>query len=107
MASSGSSIFSRVVAEVDGVRIVEHVSELYLPVESYSVLEHLSKHRCPGHDTVPARLVAWGGANKGRRFLGCPLNLPHECQWVVWVDPPPPLYVALAFEDLHRELQQS
>jgi hypothetical protein len=26
---------------------------------------------------------------------------------VVWVDPPPPLRVALAFEDLHAELERS
>jgi hypothetical protein len=34
-------------------------------------------------------------------------QLPHECHWVVWVDPPPPLRAALAFEDLHTELEQS
>ena len=34
-------------------------------------------------------------------------QLSHECHWVVWVDPPPPLRVALAFEDLHAELEQS
>ena len=34
-------------------------------------------------------------------------QLPQECQWVVWVDPPPPLCVALAFEDLHAEVEQS
>ncbi|KAE8769266.1 hypothetical protein D1007_59163 [Hordeum vulgare] len=107
MASSGSSIFSPVVAEVDGVGIVEHAFEFYLLDESYCGLEHLSNHRCPGHDLVPSRHVAWGGANTGRHFLGCPLDLPHECQWVVWVDPPPPLHVALAFEDLHVELEQS
>ncbi|KAE8788431.1 hypothetical protein D1007_37558 [Hordeum vulgare] len=107
MASSGSSIFSSVVAEVDGVGIVEHVSEFYFPDESYCGLEHSSKHRCPGHDRVPARRVAWGGANTGRRFFGCPLDLPDECHWVVWVDPPPPLHDALAFEYLHAELEQS
>lgn len=106
MASSGSSIFSPVVAEVsktpamllpppqcvlgfviigefliqvDGVGIVEHVSEFYLPDESYCGLEHSSKHRCPGHDRVPARRVAWGGANTCRRFLGCPLDV-RSCE---------------------------
>ena len=34
-------------------------------------------------------------------------QLPQECQWVVWVDPPPPLRAALAFEDLHAEVEQS
>ena len=34
-------------------------------------------------------------------------QLPHECHWVVWVDPPPPLRVSLAFEDLHAEVEQS
>ena len=34
-------------------------------------------------------------------------QLPHECHRVVWVDPPPPLRVALALEDLHAELEQS
>ena len=34
-------------------------------------------------------------------------QLPWECEWVVWVDPPPPLRVALAFEDLHEELEPS
>ena len=34
-------------------------------------------------------------------------QLPQECEWVVWVDPPPPLRVALAFEDLHAEVEQS
>ena len=34
-------------------------------------------------------------------------QLPQECQWVVWVDPPPPLRVALAFEGLHAEVEQS
>ncbi|KAE8770200.1 hypothetical protein D1007_58063 [Hordeum vulgare] len=65
MASSGSSIFSPVVAEVDGVGIVEHVSQFYLPDESYCGLEHSSKHRCPGHDRVPARyqmsVTGWFG----------------------------------------------
>lgn len=35
------------------------------------------------------------------------MQLPDECHWVVWVDPPPPLHAALAFEDLHAELEQS
>ncbi|KAE8794602.1 hypothetical protein D1007_30641 [Hordeum vulgare] len=34
-------------------------------------------------------------------------KLPDECHWVVWVDPPPPLHAALAFEDLQAELEQS
>ena len=35
------------------------------------------------------------------------MQLPDECHWVVWVDPPPSLHAALAFEDLHAELEQS
>ena len=58
---------------------MEHVSEFYLPDESYCGLELLSKHRCPGHGLVPARRVAWGGANTGRRFLGCPLDV-RSCE---------------------------
>ena len=34
-------------------------------------------------------------------------KLPHECHGFIWVDPPPPLRAALAFEDLHAELGQS
>ena len=34
-------------------------------------------------------------------------ELTEECEWVVWVDPSPPLRVALAFEDLHAEVEQS
>ncbi|KAE8816969.1 hypothetical protein D1007_05521 [Hordeum vulgare] len=68
MATSGSSIISSVVAEVDGAGIVEHVSEFYLPDESYCGLEHLPKHRYPGHDLVPAWRVVWGGANTCRSF---------------------------------------
>uniref|UniRef100_A0A8I6X590 Uncharacterized protein n=1 Tax=Hordeum vulgare subsp. vulgare TaxID=112509 RepID=A0A8I6X590_HORVV len=107
MVSSGSSSFSPAIEEVDGVGIVQHSSEFYLPWESYSGLEFLSKNQCPGHGLVPARRVSWGGASSGRRFLGCPLDLPYECQWVVWVDPAPPLLVGLAFEDLHTEIESS
>ena len=64
---------------VDGVGIVQHSSEFYLPDESYSSLEFLSKHRCPGHGLVPARRVSWGGASSDPRFLGCPLDV-SSCQ---------------------------
>ena len=30
-----------------------------------------------------------------------------SAKWVVWVDPPPPMRVALAFEDLHAEIERS
>ncbi|XBH97934.1 hypothetical protein VPH35_127531 [Triticum aestivum] len=108
--SFGSSSSSTVVGfevEIDGIGILEFVSEYHHPDESFCGLESRSKHRCPGHGLVPARRVAWGGASTGRRFLGCPLDLPVECKWVVWVDPPPPLRVALAFEDLHAEVERN
>ena len=35
------------------------------------------------------------------------LQLPDECDWVVWIDPPPTDYVGLAFEDLHAALEHS
>nr|XP_040257715.1 uncharacterized protein LOC120975008 [Aegilops tauschii subsp. strangulata] len=106
--SFGSSSSSTVVgleAEIDGIGIVEFVSGYHHPDESFCGLESRSKHRCPGHGLVPAHRVAWGGASTGQSFLGCPLDLPDECKWVVWVDPPPPLCVALAFEDLHAEVE--
>ncbi|KAI4999255.1 hypothetical protein ZWY2020_003844, partial [Hordeum vulgare] len=59
---------------VDGVGIVQFSSEFYMSDPSYCGLEKLSKHRCPGHELVPAHRVAWGGASTGRRFLGCPLD---------------------------------
>ncbi|KAE8785811.1 hypothetical protein D1007_40452 [Hordeum vulgare] len=34
-------------------------------------------------------------------------KLPDECDWVVWIDPPPSDYVGLAFDDLHAALEQS
>ncbi|XBI71286.1 hypothetical protein VPH35_065548 [Triticum aestivum] len=104
--SSSSLTADGLDAEIDGIGIVEFVSEYHHPDESFSGLESRSKHRCPGHGLVPARRVAWGGASTGWRFLGCPLDLPDECKWVVWVDPPPPLRVALAFEDPHAELER-
>ncbi|KAM3279544.1 hypothetical protein ACQJBY_046733 [Aegilops geniculata] len=106
-SSNSSTTAGSTAAEIDGMGIVELVSEYHHPDESFSGLEPRSKHRCPGHGLVPARRVAWGGASTGRRFLGCPLDLPDECKWVVWVDPPPPLCVALAFEDLHVEIERS
>ncbi|XBJ23404.1 hypothetical protein VPH35_001568 [Triticum aestivum] len=105
MSSLGiSSKFSSAPAmarEVDGVGIVEHASEFYLLDDTYTGLEYNSKHRCAGHGLFPARRVAWGGGSTDRWFLGCPLDLPEECQWLVWVDPPPPARVALAFEEMH------
>nr|XP_040250062.1 uncharacterized protein LOC120967867 [Aegilops tauschii subsp. strangulata] len=32
-------------------------------------------------------------------------ELPEECHWLVWVDLPPPTRVALAFEDMHAEIE--
>ena len=61
---------------------MQHSSEFYLPDESYSGLEFLSKHRCPGHGLVPARRVSWGGASSGCRFLGCPLDVSF-CEFVI------------------------
>ncbi|XBI85387.1 hypothetical protein VPH35_093537 [Triticum aestivum] len=92
---------------VDGVGIVQHSSEFYLADSTYCGLEPRSKHRCPRHQLIPACRVAWGGASTGRRFLGCPLDLPDECEWAVWVDPPPPERVGLAFEELHEVIEHS
>jgi len=33
--------------------------------------------------------------------------LPNEREWAVWVDPPPPERVGLAFEELHRVIEHS
>jgi hypothetical protein len=35
------------------------------------------------------------------------LQLPDECHWVVWIDPPPTERVARAFEELHAGLEKS
>ena len=35
------------------------------------------------------------------------LQLPDECEWAVWVDPPPPDLVGRAFETLHDGLEAS
>ena len=35
------------------------------------------------------------------------LQLPDECEWVVWIDPPPTERVARAFEELHAGLEKS
>ena len=35
------------------------------------------------------------------------LQLPDECDWVVWIDPPPTERVARAFEELHAGLEKS
>ena len=34
-------------------------------------------------------------------------HLPDECDWVVWIDPPPTECVAHAFEELHATLEKS
>ena len=34
------------------------------------------------------------------------LQLPDECDWVVWIDPPPTDHVARAFEQLHAGLEK-
>ncbi|XBI17300.1 hypothetical protein VPH35_059385 [Triticum aestivum] len=104
--SSKISSASAMAGEVDGVGIVEHASEFYLSDDTYTGLEYRSKHRFAGHGLVPARRVAWGEGSTGRRFLGCPLDLPEECHWLVWVDLPPPTRVALAFEDMHAEIER-
>ena len=33
--------------------------------------------------------------------------MPDECEWAVWVDPPPPERVGLAFEELHEVIEHS
>ncbi|KAF7094919.1 hypothetical protein CFC21_097189 [Triticum aestivum] len=104
--SSNLSSASAMPGEVNGVGIVEHASEFYLPEDTCTGLEYCSKHHCTGHGLVPARQVAWGGGSTGRQFLGCPLDLPEECHWLVWVDPPPPTRVALAFENMHAEIER-
>ncbi|KAE8810144.1 hypothetical protein D1007_13208 [Hordeum vulgare] len=103
--SNSSTTVGSTVVEIDGMGIVELVSEYHLPDGSFSGLEPRSKHRCPGYGLVPARRVAWGGASTGRLFLGCPLDM--SASGVVWVDPLRPLRVALAFEDLHVEIERS
>ena len=35
------------------------------------------------------------------------MQLPDECDWVVWIDPPPTDHVAHAFEELHVGLEKS
>ena len=35
------------------------------------------------------------------------MQLPDECDWVVWIDPPPTDHVARAFEELHAGLEKS
>ena len=35
------------------------------------------------------------------------LQLPDECEWAVWVDPPPPDLAGRAFETLHDGLEAS
>ena len=35
------------------------------------------------------------------------MQLPDECEWVVWVDPAPPARVGIALEDLHATLEAS
>ena len=35
------------------------------------------------------------------------LQLPDECDWVVWIDPPSTEHVGLAFEELHAGLEKS
>ncbi|KAE8819916.1 hypothetical protein D1007_02091 [Hordeum vulgare] len=34
-------------------------------------------------------------------------ELPDECDWVVWIDPPPTELVGQAFEELHGGLERS
>ncbi|KAE8769369.1 Leucine Rich Repeat family protein [Hordeum vulgare] len=36
-----------------------------------------------------------------------PHKLPDECDWVVWIDPPPTELVGQAFEELHGGLERS
>ncbi|KAE8779898.1 hypothetical protein D1007_47008 [Hordeum vulgare] len=85
MCTSGmSGMFSTsssVVTNVDGVGIVQ--SEFYIPNLTFCGLEVWSTRQCPGHGLIPARHITSGGASSGRRFLGCPLDLPDECDWVV------------------------
>ncbi|KAM3333171.1 hypothetical protein ACQJBY_028345 [Aegilops geniculata] len=111
MGTSGtagiSSTTSLVAANVDGVGIVQFQSEFYIHDLTFCGLEVRSSRRCPGHGLIPARRVAWGGASSGRRFLGCPLDLPDECDWVVWIDPPSTECVGRAFEELHAGLEKS
>ncbi|KAE8806013.1 hypothetical protein D1007_17796 [Hordeum vulgare] len=102
-----SSASSFVAVEVDGAGIVQFSSEFYMSDPSYCILEKLSKHRCPGHRLVPTRRVTLGGERTGRQFLGCPLDLPDECEWAVWVDPPPRDLVGRAFETLHDGIEAS
>ena len=35
------------------------------------------------------------------------MQLPLECEWLVWIDPAPTDRVALAFEELHARLEKS
>ncbi|XBH98039.1 hypothetical protein VPH35_127611 [Triticum aestivum] len=104
--SSKLSSAPAMFGEVGGVGIVENAFEFYLPDDTYTGLEYRSKHRSTGHGLVPAHRVAWGGGSTGRQFLGCPLDLPEECHWLVWVDPPPPTRIALAFEDMHAKIER-
>ncbi|KAE8785221.1 hypothetical protein D1007_41147 [Hordeum vulgare] len=102
-----SSASSSADSEVDGCGIVQFESEFFIPNPSFYGLEERSNHRCPGHGLIPTRRVSWGGASMGRRFLGFPLDLPDECDWVVWIEPPPTELVGQAFEELHGGLEHS
>ncbi|KAE8777066.1 hypothetical protein D1007_50171 [Hordeum vulgare] len=95
--SAMSSASSSADSEVDDCGIVQFQSEFFIPNPSFYGLEERSNHCCPGHGIIPARRVSWGGASM----------LPDECDWVVWIDPPPTELVGEAFEELHGGLERS
>ncbi|XBH84056.1 hypothetical protein VPH35_072333 [Triticum aestivum] len=101
-----SSTTSSVAANVDGVGIVQFQSEFYIPDLTFCGLDSVVA-AVPWPGAYSCSRVAWGGASSGRRFLGCPLDLPDECDWVVWIDPPSTECVGRAFEELHAGLEKS
>lgn len=42
--------------------------------ENWHGIDHQTLMRC-NHNLNPARRVAWGSENGGRRFLGCPIEV--------------------------------
>ena len=40
-------------------------------------------------------------------YFGLILQLPDECEWIVWIDPPPLDRVGRAFEEMHARLEAS
>ncbi|KAE8793361.1 hypothetical protein D1007_32016 [Hordeum vulgare] len=102
-----SSASSSAAANVDGVEIVQFESEFYIPNLIFCSLEVRSMRRCPGHELIPARRVASGGASSGRRFLGCLLIFPDECDWVVWIDPPPTEVLLVHLRSFMQDLRRA